>query len=266
MIRNNSRRDIVPCGSCNYCLEGKRTSWSFRLNQELRVSTSASFLTMTYDDEKIKYSDTGEQTLSKIDVQLFKKRIRKEQSQITQDKIRYYTVGEYGTKTSRPHYHSIMFNLHPAVLNSLPRIWTHGHIHAGDVTEASIHYVTKYVINRHGHDYDNRTPPFALMSRKPGIGSNYLQTHMQWHRADKRSYTQVNGILGPLPRFYKEKIFSPLERKIMAAHAVEQSDSDYAAELHRLRRYHSDPAAYYDECIASQHNRVTNKINQLDKF
>lgn len=266
LIRNGSERNTVPCGLCNYCLETKRADWSFRLSQELKIASSALFLTMTYDDDKIRYdSTTGEQTLCKEDVQLFKKRLRKEQAKLTDAKIRYYTVGEYGTRTSRPHYHSIMFNLDQELFPEIQAIWKGGHVKIGTVTPASIHYVTKYVVNRPG-DYSGREPPFALMSRKPGIGANYLGTHKMFHRIHQRSYTQVNGVLGRLPRFYKDKIFHPFERQRMAAEYLAQSDADYLAELDRLSKYHPDPSAYYDECVAGQHDRITNKINELNKF
>jgi len=150
MIRDKGRRDIVPCGKCNYCLQSKRADWTFRLLQEHKVSDSAHFLTMTYDEDKLPYSGSGVPQLCKQDVVLFTKRLRKMQSQRFPDArgLRYYTVGEYGTQTHRPHYHSIMFNLQSDVLANLPNIWQNGLTYVGTVNIASIHYVTKYVINR----------------------------------------------------------------------------------------------------------------------
>lgn len=42
---------------------------------------------------------------SKRDIQLFLKRLRKNLSKYTDEKIRYYAVSEYGPKTFRAHYH-----------------------------------------------------------------------------------------------------------------------------------------------------------------
>jgi len=105
---------------------------------------------MTYDEDKLPYSGSGVPQLCKQDVVLFTKRLRKMQSQRFPDArgLRYYTVGEYGTQTHRPHYHSIMFNLQSDVLANLPNIWQNGLTYVGTVNIASIHYVTKYVINR----------------------------------------------------------------------------------------------------------------------
>ena len=47
--------------------------------------------------------------LAKVDVQLFLKRLRKSLSKKSNEKIRYYCVGEYGPQTFRPHYHLLFF-------------------------------------------------------------------------------------------------------------------------------------------------------------
>lgn len=170
LVRSNGRRDFVPCGKCNFCLQVKRSDWTFRLLQEYKICTSADFLTFTYEDENLpRNSESNLPELSKRDLQLFKKRLRKEQHAIDPGvRLRYYSVGEYGTNTLRPHYHSIMFNLDPSLIPRLQEIWGKGLIHRGDVTEASIHYVTKYVINR-TVDYSGRSAPFAAMSKGLGL-------------------------------------------------------------------------------------------------
>lgn len=157
----------VPCGKCNFCLASKRVDWSFRIAQELKVSSSALFLTFTYADEcpEIPRSPSGLLELDKTHMQLFMKKLRLEQ----ESKLRYYSVGEYGTLTQRPHYHSIMFNLEPQVIARLDQIWSYGFVHVGEVTPASIHYVTKYVIDRQAL-YGDRSPPFQLCHGVRALG------------------------------------------------------------------------------------------------
>lgn len=261
LIRRAKSRDYVPCGKCNNCLQTKRASWSFRLMTELRQATSASFLTLTYDEATAPRHESGALTLRKSDVQLFIKRLRKLQAQ----PIRYYACGEYGTQTLRPHYHIILFNLDPQFLRQVPNVWGLGHVHRGDVTMASIHYTTKYVINR-TTDYPGRDPPFALMSRRPGIGACYEETHKRYHRKPFRTIAMFNGIPTPLPRYYKEKFFSSEERKRLANEAVVLSDEQYVEELRRLQLYHDDPAAYFDECARASHELVRSKVNSLNTF
>lgn len=163
----DGKRQFVPCGKCNFCLEARRASWSFRLQQELKHSTTSYFLTLTYDDSNLPRNSAGHAQLSKRDVQLFKKRLRKEQSALSNDRLRYYTVGEYGTNTQRPHYHSIMFNLVPALADRLEKIWQMGMVYVGTVTPASIHYVAKYHVNAVG-DLHGREPPFLTYVSKAG--------------------------------------------------------------------------------------------------
>lgn len=258
-----------PCGKCNFCLQVKRADWTFRLLQEQKISKSARFLTLTYADgydqdgvHIAPVSEDGELQLSKRDVQLFTKRLRKV---CVGHKLRYYSVGEYGTETQRPHYHSIIFNLPRNVLPQLQAIWGKGNVHVGAVSFASIHYVTKYVVERHG-DYGGREPPFSLMSRRPGIGNNYLATHSKWHLDDMRNYANVNGTMSRLPRYFKDRIFNEKERQILAAEGVYQSREDVKKEILRVTSFCDDPYVHYAERIQSEHDRVKSKVSQFNKF
>lgn len=260
-IRRDGSRHVVPCGSCNYCLSSKRSDWSFRLMQEMKVSSSAFFLTLTY-------ADSLQLSLDKTHVQLFKKRLRKAHIKAVdaggRTALRYFTAGEYGTVTDRPHYHAILFNLCGSVLEDVQNIWGRGYVHVGKVNAASIHYVTKYVINR--FDSSGREPPFSLMSRRPGLGVNYVDTHKKWHKKLQANFTNVNGQIGRLPRFLKEKIFTKLERSFLAVEAAAYSDSNYVEEIARLGKFHSDPYAYYDERVAHSHDVIVSKSNSSNKF
>ena len=89
---------VVPCGKCIACLHNKRSDWQFRLRQEHKASKSSMFVTLTY---RRKFLPEGG-SLSKRDLQLFLKRLRKKDESV---KIRYYAVGEYGSQRKRAHYH-----------------------------------------------------------------------------------------------------------------------------------------------------------------
>lgn len=265
-------RQIVPCGKCNFCLQTKRADWSFRLAQEDKHSLTSTFLTFTYENDSIPRSDNGCAVLDKRDLQLFIKRLRKANKQLVDWRLRYYAVGEYGTVSHRPHYHALMFNLHPSLISDIVSHWRverngslipGGMCYAGNVEAASIHYVAKYVINRVA-DYGLRAPPFALMSRRPGIGANYLDTHSSWHRADMRNYTQVHGQVGRLPRYYKDKIFTSLDRAKLAREAVAVGDIAYWDTVAKISKFHDDPYHYYDESVLCAHDKITSKINQLN--
>lgn len=263
----DGRREFVPCGKCNFCLEARRADWSFRLRQELKVSTSAFFITYTY--EETPKTEAGVETLCKKDMQDFYKRLRQENLQ----KIRHYTVGEYGTKGGRPHYHSATFNLDRGMEASVLRIWhagyqapgtKRGHVLVVPLNDACIHYVTKYHVNKIG-EYSDRAPPFALMSRKPGLGLNYLETHSQWHREGMRGFTRVGGIYGRLPRFYADKLFTKEEKEQLSKEGLSEL-GEYRAEILRLSKLHHDPYSHYVERRRAEHDAVKHKGNKNDKF
>lgn len=195
---------LVPCNKCIPCLMNKRNDWSFRLGQEHRVSKSAYFITLTYDEKHLR----TDRSLNKRDLQLYLKRLRKKHDR--QTRIRYYAVGEYGTRSGRPHYHILLFN---SLEEHIRSAWVDckgkaiGLVHIGNVTEASIAYCTKYIIQKDTYP-EGMEKPFATMSRSYGIGAHYLSDAMvSWHREDDRNYAVVQGQKCRLPRFYKEKIF-----------------------------------------------------------
>lgn len=258
----------VPCGKCNWCLSIKRADWSFRIRQEMNDSITSFFLTLTYEDAKLKYG--VEPTLCKEDLQLYVKRLRESHRKYSDRSLRYYAVGEYGTVTERPHYHVILFNVHRFA--AVHESWGEGFVHVGDVTPASIHYCTKYVINRSAELSGDRAPPFAVMSRRPGLGANYLSAEMiSWHRVGMRNFTKVNGQVGRLPRYYKDRIFTSGEKERFYQEAMLLADQDYQKEIDRLMVQcdfdsHLEAARYYDERDRFNHDMVKNKVNVLNKF
>ncbi|WNK13243.1 MAG: replication initiator protein [Microvirus sp.] len=203
----------VPCGKCPHCISRKVSAWSFRLMQETKYSTTAYFITLTYDEKNLRYKDlTTRPTLFKRDIQLFIKRLRK--THTDPRPIKYYAVGEYGEKTWRPHYHIIIFN---AAMQKIQPAWNLGQIHYGTVTEASVGYTLKYITKQKPTKYAlrNRNQQFTLQSK--GLGKEYLTKGMvSWHKKEipTRAYCNLtDGKKITMPRYYKEKIYTPEDRK-----------------------------------------------------
>ncbi len=206
------------------------SGWSFRLIKQAEVSASALFVTLTYQPENVKLSKNGFMTLSKEDVQKFFKRLRKKNIEYHKNmcikhnknyeelKIKYYACGEYGGKTNRPHYHIILFNTYPDVIESAWRLDDKeiGHIHIGQVNEASVGYTLKYMCKPSKiplHRNDDRLKEFALMSK--GMGLNYLTEAMKnYHKdADRMFCVLKDGKKISMPRYYKQKIWTDEERQ-----------------------------------------------------
>jgi len=247
-----SKQDIVvPCGRCAFCLATRRSDWATRLHYEAKCHLKSQFVTLTYSDNNLRWKNSVSQ-LDKRDLQLFFKRLRK-----AGYSLRYYAVGEYGSKTFRPHYHAILFG--DINEDAIRKSWGLGQVHIGTVTQSSIAYTLGYIVNGKGWKMvTKRVPPFALMSRKPGLGSNYLQGYditkddciaspemVQWHQADRKNYVIIDGKKRHLPRFYKTKIFSKIDHVRIAIR--EQKDS-FKRDVEWLRspsmQRMADPLSY----------------------
>jgi hypothetical protein len=204
-----------PCGKCPPCKKRRTSGWSFRLVKEGERSNSALFVTLTYDTQYVPITPNGYMTLELTDLQKFFKRLRK----LTNEKLKYYAVGEYGSTKKRPHYHIILFNANP---EHIKRAWalnnnTIGSYHIGNVSDASIGYTLKYMSKLSKipmHSNDDRKKEFSVMSK--GLGSNYITNAMiQWHKnlLEQRMYVPIkDGKKIAMPRYYKDKIYNEQEK------------------------------------------------------
>lgn len=283
IVKNKFTSDYieVPCGKCPTCCARRTSAWSFRLMQEERISTSAWFITLTYDVDHMAKNITknGFMNLNKRDLQLFFKRLRKAHDTVhkqqikrmrsghkvirysTPTPIKYYAVGEYGGVSKRPHYHIILFN---ANVDLIEQAWSDGHIHYGDVAPASTGYTLKYISKswRPMHKNDDRIPQFAVMSK--GLGKSYLTPQMiAWHKNDleSRMYCNIDdGKKISMPRYYKDRIYTEQERQrvaffaridMIARQAELEGDHD---KLHSINE--AKKAAFFKHQMAAMPDKI----------
>lgn len=247
---------VVPCGKCAFCAATRRADWATRLEYEARLHLEKRFITLTYANPHLHWAH-GNPQLCKRDLQLWFKRVRR-----TGAFIRYYAVGEYGSRTYRPHYHVILFG---KVSDDVIRdSWPLGQVHIGTVTQASIMYTLGYIVNKSWHHLHNRVAPFALMSRKPGLGSNYLSPAMvEWHKSDRKNYVILDGQKRHLPRFYKTKIFSKIDLVRIAVRdqkAVFKRLVDWIRQPSQARM--ADPWKYRRECMERLAKSIRSKSKE----
>lgn len=163
---------------------------------EAQLHDGSAFLTLTYDDENLPRGGS----LDVTHWQKFAKRLRKQLGP-----FRFIAAGEYGPNTLRPHYHAILFGhefLHDRVPHkerkghqtylseSVAKLWPFGFHELGTVTYQSAAYVASYVTKKMGGDRAKETysrcnpftgevhevvPEFALMSRRPGLGAEWIK-------------------------------------------------------------------------------------------
>lgn len=188
------------------CQSNRRQDWALRLREELVQHESAIFITLTYNDESI-FLDGN---VYKSHFQTFLKNFRE---RVRPTKVRFYAVGEYGSKYFRPHYHAILFGIDASVYDILVDTWNEGFVHLGEVNEASIMYVAKYHVNK-THYPAGLNPPFVLMSLKPGIGSNYVDRMAEFHSESiDRCYVPNFEKKQRMPRYFKNKLYDEGQRE-----------------------------------------------------
>jgi len=181
---NLGNRDnrFVPCGQCMPCRINKKREWQGKILLESRYSKrQSSFVTLTYNEDNM--PDRG--SLEPRDLSGFLNRLRARKAITAINGLRYFAVGEYGTKTWRPHYHLALFGVQPEYEAEFQSAWTTeagaiGHIHTGEVTPESAAYIAGYTTKKMTSREDPRLedmgmlPEFARMSRFPPLGAKGL--------------------------------------------------------------------------------------------
>lgn len=211
----------IPCGRCIGCRLERSRQWAIRCVHEASLHAENCFVTLTYDDDNLP-NDGG---LVKSHLQLFWKRLRKQVGS-----LRYYACGEYGPTTRRPHYHACVFGYRPSDLilyterdgvklylsPFLQRVWGLGFVTVGDVSFESAAYCARYITSKITGDMAeehykvvdpttgelfNIIPEFALMSRRPGIGNDWISKYRNdvW----PRDIVISRGRKVRPPRFYE---------------------------------------------------------------
>lgn len=284
----------VMCGKCPACVKRRVDSWVFRCEQEDLNSRSSHFLTLTYSQESLPFTNPDRPkykgsfpTLKKRHFQLFMKRLRKAVYKDFPEhpKIKYYACGEYGETHRRPHYHAIIFNVPSPVYYT--DAWTVvtkekkkkvqlGMIHVGQTTSNSIAYVASYISKSSG-----KTPwpecerEFALFSRR--IGECYLiaercrdgsiaqytpQYFYHRNHPDQLYLTKPGGGRIAMPPYYRKIIWSEDERsdqRFIIGDAIDKQQlKDIKQMSARGKSYHKEKG----NDIRAQQRRYNSKLIQ----
>lgn len=253
----------VPCGQCMHCRINRRRVWAHRMELETYLHSYSAFVTLTYDEKHLPKGGT----LVVSHLQDWLKRICKA---IEPAKLRFYAVGEYGDKSGRPHYHAAMFGLRSCYYGrsqygapynranccspcDLVRdTWKAGRVHLDSLNSVTAGYIAGYICKKLTKKGDPRlgfrSPEFAVMSRRPGIGAGVIPFFSkQLLSPGGRLYLDseqqvptslvVDGKRKPLGRFLKEKLHAEVLRAgvVLAAPGYSPQALQYAAKMRAVR-------------------------------
>lgn len=280
LIGYSSRYAQVPCGHCAACLQARRQSWAFRIQVESdQYPGSSFFVSLTYDDNCLPYG-AEHPTLCKSDLTEFFHRLRSYCSARDPEPprlrppgrkyFRYFACGEYGDSFGRPHYHFVFWDIfhkwsQERWLKAFQDVWKFCQPQSVDIEDMSpqrAEYVAKYCLKQVGVDYKKAgvEPPFAIMSRRPGIGENF-NSDLNIKRLRSSGSLQVfdsTGTKFSLPRYYRTsgKFFT--EDEIRSIQDKYQAFQDKLALLDEDR----DPFVY----MKRQRSQLLSEYNVLRKL
>lgn len=201
----------VPCGQCIGCRLERSRQWAIRCVHEARMNVNNCFITLTYDDDHMPEN----KSVSKREAQLFFKRLRKatnakisyyvcgeygESCRVCKKSRKLCTCGrgKFVKGYGRPHYHACIFgyDFQDKVLDqrgntqgrnklyisaTLKALWEKGRHSIGEANFETAAYIARYCTKKlngqRAIEYKGLEPEFALMSRRPAIGKEFLKKY-----------------------------------------------------------------------------------------
>jgi len=261
----------IGCGKCNECILKKKKEYISGLTQEYLTTKKGLFLTLTYQSNEII-------NLNKKHIQLFIKRFRK----IFNQKIKYFLVGEYGTKSLRPHYHAIIFNIDikdfkdihsvPGQTNlkfsyQLQRLRSFGICSIGELNEKTIAYTAGYTLKKqNNYDYEKMglVKPFILRSHE--IGKSFFENNKK-NLLDNNGLL-INGKLLPITTYEKRYLCGKLLPICDYNYKSPEEFNSYSYELRALIGHYErikEPAKIYS-ALKKLNNIEDKKLTRSEKI
>lgn len=183
----------VGCRTCKQCRSNYVTDWVGRCIAENRYATKTHVITLTYGRDKV-YRESDHANagiLNYDDCQKMFKALRD-----AGYPLRFFAVGEYGTKKARSHWHVIIFWQAgvPPIEAMRKRIewkwWPHGVAYFDDLSVKAVTYACKYILKDTGDAVGSNK---AQKSTMPPLGYEYFRDLAHLH---------VRNWLAPQDLFY----------------------------------------------------------------
>lgn len=176
VLLNNGQE--VACHKCWQCIRRKIDDWTGRCVAESQTAVATRSVTLTYGrDLRIGEIDHMQAAvLTYSDVQAFVRALR----DAGYKPLRYFVVGEYGSRKGRAHWHIILF-FHGTRVPLVPlerqvefEQWPHGLTFWQLATPEAIRYVTKYIakeVETEERQYHNG------LSKQPPLGDAWFNQY-----------------------------------------------------------------------------------------
>lgn len=183
---------------------------------ESLLHSESCFVTLTYRDPPV---GPPRGSLAPVDAVLWLKRLRKA---VFPTKLRFFLVGEYGSKTLRPHYHVLLFGMpwNPSSEAVVEKTWGRGFVQLGEVNQATIRYCVGYVLKKMTRpgSCGGRVPEFARFSI--GIGKAFASALVSSFSPGSAARSalsngvpttvRIGGQTHPLGRYIRNKVAEEL--------------------------------------------------------
>lgn len=227
----------IKCGVCIGCRMDKANEWALRCMHESEYHEENYFITLTYNEESL-WSRDNPMSLDYRDIQKFHKRLRKRMSSFRfyiageygPKNGRPHWHGLY-FGLSIPDLQEAQLSPRSDVYYSselLNDIWGQGFVTIGQLTPESAAYTARYcfkkqrgeTVNVHDHGLNVATgeserlfwtneetgevlplkPEFCAMSRRPGIGGQWIEDNLE--DTYKDDFVVFKGRERAVPRYY----------------------------------------------------------------
>lgn len=230
----------VRCGSCFNCKMFRRQEWCLRLQMESKYWTNMCFVTLTYDDEHLPINEvssyvfedstTGEEvflrfpTLADSHLRNFIKQLRNFEAGEIHDfgenrdgkrrvyrGLRYFAVGEYGTRRGRPHYHLMLFGVgcSSKEVQLISKAWDNkGFVDVKPFTPERCVYIAGYVQKKLFENSELQKDIYKFKVREflrcsQHLGEQYILDHISDYD-DEHCYLVQNGYIKSMPRQFRK--------------------------------------------------------------
>lgn len=251
----------IPCRKCELCRVYLKQDWSNRIELEALTypSSDVAFITLTYDEANLPFTDNKSPTLKYTDIQSFLKRLRAS----IDYKIRFFCVGEYGSTTYRPHYHIIFFGLKQEDYPLVNKYWGKGIVDCKVANNGAFKYVSGYVnkkFDKKQQFWQDSEPEFVRTSQ--GLGKRFCESLSESFISNKLIHNNVLGLLDiqdfiligdrkvRLPKYVKDK----LRKRVFSQEHLLFLKVRYM-EMATERHYSIMSNMIFDDCNGLMHPR-----------